>query len=503
MFELGFLKAEGINASNTECTMQAAGLMLGVGKRGLRSVAGVYLDWDIAKDLQTSDWGNPELAPSQLDYAALDAVAAFYLWSKLEKDLLRTHRWNAYILQRDAGAAAVEMQWHGMGVDTTALENLIKEWTDQLSSARAEWTQTTGTPPPSKPSEIRTWLTNNLSQDELTLWPRTPKGTELSSSAPNLERGFNLPAVKSLLDIKRLEKLLSTFGIGLRKFVSPVTGRIHSSYNVAGTKSGRWSCSKPNLQQAPGGRLAPGFRSIFRAPVGRVLIGADYSQMELRAAAEVSGDRDLREIYVQNLDLHAITAALMANVPPDEITKEQRSRAKPVNFGSIYGMGAEGLAQTAWTSYRLVMSVPDADQALRSFFRKFPTLKRWMSRHANKCKRNKFITIGSGRVVENSWEKGGIRYTQSCNLPIQGICADVMMRAVAGVHSRLHEANLDAVLVAQIHDEIILEADSGIAEKAKSFLIDEMEKAFSTTFPDAPSENLVTASIGRTWADLK
>jgi DNA polymerase I len=503
MFELGFFKAEGVIAQNTECTMQAAGLMLGVGKRGLHAVAGVYLDWDIAKELQTSDWGKTDLSSSQLDYAALDAVAAFYLWSKLEKDLRRTHRWNAYTLQRDAGAAAVEMQWFGMGVDADALEELIREWGVDLNAAKSEWTETTGTPPPSTPAEIRVWLIENLSQDELEVWPRTAKGTALSTAAANLEQAFNMSAVKPLLEIKRLEKLLSTFGVGLRKHVSAITGRIHASYNVAGAKSGRWSCSKPNLQQAPGGRRAPGFRSIFRAPEGRMLIGADYSQMELRAAAEVSGDMALRDVYVHNLDLHDITAARMAGVSPDEVTKEQRNRAKPVNFGSIYGMGAKGLAMTAWTSYRQVMSEADADKALQAFFREFPTLKRWMSRHHTKCKRNKFITIGSGRVMENSWEKNGIRYTQSCNLPIQGVCADIMMRAVARVHTRLHEAKLDAVLVAQIHDEIILEADSGIAEEAKVILVSEMEKSFKTTFPDAPSENLVTDSIGRTWADLK
>jgi DNA polymerase I len=432
----------------------------------------------------------------------LDAVAAFYLWSKLEKDLRRTHRWNAYILQRDAGAAAVEMQWFGMGVDADALEELIKEWVADLNAAKADWTETTGTPPPATPAEIRIWLTENLSQDELEVWPRTAKGTALSTAAANLEQAFNMPAVKPLLEIKRLEKLLSTFGVGLRKHVSPVTGRIHASYNVAGTKSGRWSCSKPNLQQAPGGRRAPGFRSIFQAPAGRLLIGADYSQMELRAAAEVSGDMALRNVYVQNLDLHTITAARMAGVSTDEVTKEQRTRAKPVNFGSIYGMGAKGLAMTAWASYRQIMSEADADKALQAFFREFPTLKRWMSRHHTKCERNKFITIGSGRVMENSWEKSGIRYTQSCNLPIQGVCADIMMRAVAGVHTRLHEAKLDAVLVAQIHDEIILEADAGIADEAKDILVSEMEKAFTATFPDAPAGNLVDASIGQTWADL-
>jgi len=175
------------------------------------------------------------------------------------------------------------------------------------------------------------------------------------------------------------------------------------------------------------------------------------------SAAEISGDVALRKIYADGLDLHQLTAAAMASVAPAAVTKEQRNRAKPVNFGSIYGMGGAGLAAAAWNGCRVEMTLREAEAALQAFFRNYPTLKRWMYQHADRCQQRRRIVIGAGRVLENAWEPKGIRYTQCCNLPVQGSCADVMMRAVAGVHRRLCADGHDAVMVAMIHDELILE----------------------------------------------
>jgi DNA polymerase-1 len=179
--------------------------------------------------------------------------------------------------------------------------------------------------------------------------------------------------------------------------------------------------SGPNLQQIPGERLAPGFRGIFKAPEGRVLIGADYSQMELRAAAEISGDMALRKIYADGLDLHQLTAAAMASVAPAAVSKEQRNRAKPVTFGSIYGMGGAGLAAAAWNGYRVKMTLRDAEAALRAFFQNYPTLKRWMHKHADRCQQRRRIVIGAGRVLENAWEPRGIRTLSAAICRFRGL----------------------------------------------------------------------------------
>jgi DNA polymerase-1 len=234
-----------------------------------------------------------------------------------------------------------------------------------------------------------------------------------------------------------------------------------------------------------------------------MLIGADYSQMELRAVAEISGDTALRRIYADGLDLHQLTAAAMASVDPTAVTAEQRNRAKPVNFGSIYGMGAAGLAAAAWNGYRVEMTLREAEEALRAFFRNYPTLKRWMGRHADRCQQHRRIVIGAGRVFENAWEPKGIRYTQCCNLPIQGACADVMMRAVAGVYRRLHGDGHGAVMVAMIHDELILETGNQGSDAVATLLAEEMTTAFAATFPDAPLGGLVDVKTGSSWSSLK
>jgi DNA polymerase I-like protein with 3'-5' exonuclease and polymerase domains len=394
------------------------------------------------------------------------------------------------------------MEAAGFSLDTGALDEEIDNWASKLADARNAWTAATGEAPPEKPQQIRDWLLANLEQDVLETWPRTKITQELSTAASDLERAAHLPAVRPLLDIKRLEKLLSSFGPSLRGAVHPITGRVHANYQVAGAKSGRWSCRSPNLQQIPGGRLAPGFRSVFKAPPGRLLIGADYSQMEMRAAAEISGDPALKQIYKSGLDIHRITAAAMAGVTEDEVTKEQRSRAKPVNFGSIYGMGAAGLAVAAWNGYRVEMTRTEAARALAAFFRKFHRLQEWMRSHADKCQQRHRIAIGAGRVVEDAWEPYGIRYTQCCNLPVQGACADAMMRAVKGVHSRIHTEQMDAVIVAQIHDEVLLEVTEQDAAVTQTILEEEMVAAFVATFPDAPVLGLVEVKAGPSWAEM-
>jgi DNA polymerase-1 len=477
--------------------------MLGVRRRSLAKAAEAYLGWQMPKDLQVSDWGAATLSADQLAYAALDAVAALQLWQKLERDLKSEDRWNVYVLQRDAVPAAVEMAWCGMGINTTALNEQISAWGTQLADARTAWEMETGTPPPGKPADIRAWLQSSLDEATLADWPRTEKSGLLATGASDLERAGHLAAMRPLLSLKRMEKLLSSFGSSLKHQVSPVTGRVHAHYNVAGTKSGRWSCSGPNLQQIPGERLAPGFRGVFKAPEGRILVGADYSQMELRAAAEISGDTALRKIYEDGLDLHQLTAAAMASVDPAAVTKEQRDRAKPVNFGSIYGMGAAGLAAAAWNGYRVEITMQEAEAALRAFFREYPTLKRWMRQNADRCQQRRRVVIGAGRVVEGAWEPQGLRYTQCCNLPVQGACADVMMRAVAAVHRRLRADGHDAVMVAQIHDELILEADAQAVCAVGKLLAEEMTTAFTITFPEAPATDLVEVKTGSSWADIK
>jgi hypothetical protein len=225
-FELAFLRAQNVSPRHVECTMQGAGLMLGVHNRRLATVAEAYLGWRVPKDLQVSNWGAATLSEDQLAYAALDAVAALILWRKLERDLKSADRWGAYVLQRGAVPAAVEMAWSGMGIAPAALDEQIATWSTKLADARAAWEEETGTSPPSKPGDVRAWLENSLDKADLAAWPRTEKTGLLATGASDLERAGHLPALRPLLSLRRMEKLLSSFGPSLKGQVSPVTGRI-------------------------------------------------------------------------------------------------------------------------------------------------------------------------------------------------------------------------------------------------------------------------------------
>ena len=310
-----------------------------------------------------------------------------------------------------------------------------------------------------------------------------------------MEKVAHLPAIRPLLRIKKCEKLLSAFGPKLRRLINPETGRLHPKYNVAGTKAGRWTCSDPNIQQLP--KDAETRRIVVAAP-GHVLVGADYSQMELRAAAWVSEDAELTAAYEQGLDVHVLTAAAINGIEPEQVTPGQRYAAKAVNFGSIYGMSPKGLAAVAWSGYGLKLSEAAAELALDRFFAKYSGLRRWMRTHADQCQRERRVGIGAGRAVEAAWEPFGLRYTQMCNLPVQGICADCMMRAIAYVH-----ADLGGALVAMVHDELIAGVPANGAEAAAETLKACLHRAFVETFPGAPTAGLIDAHRGASWAELK
>ena len=223
----------------------------------------------------------------------------------------------------------------------------------------------------------------------------------------------------------------------------------------------------------------------------------------MRGAAWVTGDPVLTELYRAGADLHQENAAMMAGVALEAVTKEMRSAAKAVTFGALYGIGATALAGYAFANYGVEMSVAEAEAALRAFFGRFRVLDRWRRDHSDRCQARGFIEIGCGRVVEAAWEPYGLSFPQCCNLPIQGICADAMLRAITMVHRRYLAAGIRGGLVATVHDELLAEVVEADAERAPDILQQTMIEAFEITFPGAPTENVATASIGRSWAELK
>jgi DNA polymerase-1 len=516
-FELKFLRHHAPQPASSakaqhhpvECTMQAAGLLHGVTRRSLKNACKATLGLTPPKTLQKSCWGAKRLSPGQIAYAATDAVLAHKLWSRVGPMLRRESLFAAYELQRDAIPAVAAMELRGLGFDRDEHARQIETWTRDLASSRRQFAEIAGRPPPAKPAETRAWLAHVLG-DDIATWPKTKKGGLLSTTHDDLVRLSlrDIPAVKPLLTISAAEKLLQSFGPRLAERIHPVTGRIHAAYKISGAKSGRFSSSDPNLQQLPSGK-APAFRGVIVPAPGNVLICGDYAQIELRAAAWRSKDRELTKVYEEGRDLHRETAAAIAGVPVETVTPEQRQAAKPPNFGAIYGIGPDSLAVDAFANYGVEMTVVEAKAALDRFFGRFQTLNRWRWDHWARVKAQRMVRIGCGRLVKAEWEpvvetesgpRRRISFPQACNLPIQGVCADCMLRAIVKLHKKLRTG---WSLVATVHDELLLEVPEADAEAAAAALAEAMTEAFVETFPGAPTLGVVEVHIGGNWTEAK
>jgi DNA polymerase-1 len=346
-----------------------------------------------------------------------------------------------------------------------------------------------------------------LSPEQLERWPRTHTGL-LSVSEAALKYLDDVPAAASLLAIRAKQRLLQNFGAKLVEYISPVTGRIHCDFLIAAAKQGRFSCRHPNLQQLPGAK-APAFKRCIVARLRHLLVGCDWNQIELRALAWIAGCPDLTRVYAEGRDLHKETGAQFAGVPVEDVSAEQRQYAKPCNYGAVYGIQAPTLVVNAFVDYGIRMSVADAQRVLDRFFAMFPGVDRWRWEHYRRCKRQGYVEIGAGRIVRREWEAPNawgerkLRFTQCCNLPISGICADAMLRAIVLVHSRLKQARVRGGLIATIHDELLLEVLEDDAEKARGILEEAMLDAFTETLPGAPTVKLMKAKIGKTWEEAK
>jgi DNA polymerase I-like protein with 3'-5' exonuclease and polymerase domains len=423
------------------------------------------------------------------------------LWQR--PALEREGRLAAYDLQRGCIQPVAAMEHRGFGLDHAQHRAQIARWEQERTAAAATFAEVSARPPPVTRREIAAWLQTALSPQAYQRWPRTAKSKELSTTDAHLKRLLPNPAAVSLLRLQALSKLISNFGPKLLTLMNRVTGRLHPRYGIAATKAGRFTCSAPNLQQFPSIR-APEFRRVIVPAPGHLLISADWNQVEMRAAGWLTRDATLTELYAQGRDLHVEVAALIARVPREQVTPDMRRRAKGVSFGVTYGMQAAGLVEYAFDQFNVVMTLLEAQRALNSIAQAFAQLHHWKQVHYLLCVRRGYIEIGCGRVVKAEWEpRKQLWFSLCCNLPIQGICADAMMRALQLTHRRLRAARLDAGLIATIHDELLVEANAHDAEAAAAILQGAMMDAFTMTFPGFPTVNLVEAKIGNSWAAVK
>jgi len=393
------------------------------------------------------------------------------------------------------------MEMVGIKLDTIWLETLSEELAARLSDLERDIYRHAGT-------EFNINSTQQLSDvlfKDLRLSTRGVNKTKsgyYSTRAGVLEnlQGAH-PIVDAILEHRELSKLKSTYVDALPQLVNPHTGRVHTSYNQTGTVTGRLSSSNPNLQNIPI-RSAEGrrVRRAFVAKEGWQLIGADYSQVELRVMAHVSGDASLIGAFERDEDIHATTAAAVYDVPLDEVSYEQRRIAKAVNFGLIYGQSAYGLSK------QLGISVEDADMFIKRYFERFPRVREYMDRIQREVaeqgyvdtllnRRRFFPELAPGSNLPVQRRQAAQR--MAINTPIQGSAADIIKLAMLRTHRMLKESGLRARMILQVHDELVLEAPEDEQEHATALLREAMGQAFALIVPLK-----VDVEVGANWEEM-
>lgn len=319
--------------------------------------------------------------------------------------------------------------------------------------------------------------------------------TGYSTSAEVLEKlADEFPFVNRILQYRKAAKLKSTYADGLAAFIAP-DGRIHGTFNQTITATGRISSTEPNLQNIPiRDKLGQGIRKAFVAKDGYVFLDADYSQIELRLLAHLSADENLIEAYKSDADIHRITASKVFHTPLEEVTKEQRRNAKAVNFGIVYGISSFGLSQD------LSISRKEAGEYIKQYFATYPKVKEYLDRTVKQAKMDGYTTTMFGRrrpipeLSSGNFMQRAFGERAAMNAPIQGTAADIMKIAMIRVEKALREADVDAQIVLQVHDELLVECAEKDKEKVRGILHDEMAGAADVRVPLE-----VEVEEGRDW----
>ena len=511
-FEYRHFYHAGIELPNMGCSMMLAKTYFcAVTPQGLQSASNLaylsakILKFEMSKDEQVSAWGDEELTDSQVQYAALDAIACLMVSKKVVAAIKRrgiTSILKSYKLNKAALPAIAKMMYHGMYLDIDPHDELISEWDAEYEEVRAELSEIIPKGLNLKsPKQMHEWLSEELGATKkgraiLSSWPTAKKTKYLKCDKLTLPLYAHLPVVKPLLRYKLVGNKISTYGRTLQALRCPVTGRIHGSYTQCSTDTGRMSSFSPNVQNFPRGN----FRKIFSAPAGRVLVGADFSQIEVRVAAHLSGDKDLLKSYEEYGDAYIYVASKMFGKPTEAVTPKERQYAKPVLLGRIFGLGAKTLASRAGVEYGVEMTPEEAKDFLEDIDKYFPTLCKWKNKTTSKAETTLISKTIGGKIrklPEDTY------YCKSLNTPVQGTAAEILLHSLIKLDKALGQKKKDILPVSTTHDDIVLECLEEDAPVASEILEESMKKGMLEIFPTAFVDNLVDVKIGNNWVEIK
>lgn len=502
-FDASWLKHHfGVTLYNVYDTQIAEILISGglyAGKRGvtgLKDVVARRCGFEMSKKEQTGFvWGQP-LTEAQKKYAADDLKYLPEIYRQQQEEIKKLGLEEIIDIEMKAIPAMVWLYLSGISFDAQKLGVLRRDLIKRKTEALEKLYKAFGTSKLnfSSPYQIKKALASigiivdSAGVDDIKdmrikavngklKQAKTAKQVTLFGAEDELSPVEILDAIS---EFKETEKLLNTFVNKLPTYVHPKTGRVHANYMQLGAKSGRMSCSMPNMQQQPSKKL-PEWRTIFSATPGHKMVVADYSQAELRILTELSRDEHFIQAYKNDEDLHMLTASKIYHKELEDVSKKERSICKSVNFGLSYGMSASGLQRRLKTDSGIEISDDEAKATVKGFFEAYPGVANYLNNISVEGLRDLQVRTKAGRLMVferpvDEAEEGSIQRL-SKNLPVQGLCADFVKLALGNICPILEPMGVK--LIAVVHDEICLEAPEEIAGEVKDILEREMVKAAS------------------------
>ncbi|HKK78395.1 MAG TPA: DNA polymerase I [Phaeodactylibacter sp.] len=439
---------------------------------------------------------NPE---DVVDYAAEDADVTLQLKEYLAPKLKEEGFQKLYDeIEAPLVRALVNIEYEGIKVDVDFLKAYSKELTKEIAEVQDEIHEMAGVDfNVASPKQVGEVLFDKMGLPYR--FKKTKSGQYSTSEDKLAELAADYPIVDKILDFRGLTKLKSTYVDALPKLVNPRTGRIHSSFNQALTATGRLSSNDPNLQNIPirtpeGARVREAF---VPRDEDHVLLAADYSQIELRLIAEISGDEAMLEAFQSGKDIHSATAARVFDVPYEEVSREQRYRAKTVNFAIIYGAGATNLSQ------QLDIKRAEAKELIEQYFNRYPGLKKFMDETVEQARKQGFVKtiMGRRRYLRDIDSRNGVLRSHAernaINTPVQGSAADMIKIAMVNINEEFEKQQFKSKMILQVHDELVFDAHKDELQTVKPIIEDKMKNAL----PDLSVPILVEMGEGRNWRE--
>jgi len=430
-------------------------------------------------------------------YAAEDADITFQLKQILEGELKENGLENLfYEIEMPLLRVLSIMERNGVRIDSEALRQSSEILTAELLVIEKEIHDLVGFSfNVSSPAQVGEILFDRLKLDDKA---KKTKTGQYSTSEDILEKiRSKHPIIGKILDFRGLKKLLSTYIDALPLLINQRTGKVHTSFNQTVAATGRLSSTNPNLQNIPI-RDAQGkeIRKAFIPDDGCVFLSADYSQIELRIMAHLSGDKNMLDAFNSGLDIHTATAAKIYKIPVEEVTSDMRRKAKTANFGIIYGISTFGLSE------RLTIPRAEAKELIDGYFATYPDVKRYMDECIQRAKENGYVETIFGRKrflsdinSQNSVVRG-FAERNAINAPIQGSAADIIKIAMVNIQKRLFAENLQTKMTMQVHDELNFTVPEVEIEQARKVVVEEMENVLKLKVP-----LIADCGVGKNWLE--